>query len=462
MSSTADVGFRALRARGAGLTEVLATFAVETEEQVIPAASHELAQAALIDTVGVIVAGGTTDTFSALTAAFADETGAGTATILPTQERASPRVAALLNATAGHALDYDDATYASYGHPSVVLIPALLAVAESGGLSGPAVATAYAVGLSCLYSLADGIDITAHYAKGWHATATVGVIGATAAVSRLMSLSVDQTRNALGIAGSLAAGSRRNFGTMTKPLHAGVAASNAVFAATLAGTGFTADPEILEGEGGYLWLFGHPEADPGRAVSAIEDRPWAFLEDVPHVKLYPCCFNLHRAVTAARRLALRHSVQPEQIRSIDVRVEAGGLAPLIERLPATGLEAKFSMQYTVSSVITDGSLQLEAFTDQAVKRQSVLELASRVSTRDGERRRVEERPFAEVEITLTDGRVLRDRDELSPRSGLSVSRKDLLAKFTDCLALAQPGWDRHLLLQRLESMLLNSRVGFGP
>jgi 2-methylcitrate dehydratase PrpD len=436
-------------AQEVGLTEAFARFAVTMDASSAPPVAFELARFALVDTVGVIIAGAATNTVAALLASLANEVGSGRATVLPTRQRANPRVAALINATAGHALDYDDATYISYGHPSVVLLPALLAAGEASGATGQDLADAYIIGLSLLYALADGIDINAHYHRGWHATGTVGVIATTAAVSRLLGSSAEQTRNALGIAGSLAAGSRRNFGTMTKPLHAGIAASNAVFAANLAAHGFTADAHQLEAPYGFMALYGQDEAAPGRTVERLERDPWSFVQDPPHLKLYPCCFNTHRGIASALTLARAHPLSAEEISVVRVVVEPRGLAPLISRRPVTGLEAKFSMEYVVSAAIVDKQINFLTFVDATVERRDLQTLLTRVKVSEADQPLLGGYPFADVEVTLSDGSVLHDRTELRPTPDLNVRREDLFAKFTDCVNYANSGWSQSELAQQL-------------
>lgn len=442
-----------------GLTEALAGFATSTSADAIPAAAYDLARVALVDTVGVTLAGGSTETYAVLARTLDAEVGAGGATVLPTAQRTTPRVAALLNATAGHALDYDDATYASYGHPSVVLFPALLAIAETSSVAGRDVAEAYAIGLGCIYALAGGLDVHAHYRRGWHATSTVGVVGAAAAGSRLLGSTLDQTRKALAIAGSLAAGSRRNFGTMTKPLHAGTAASNAVFAATLAAQGFTADEEMLEQPGGYLDLFGQEGADAARAMVSLQSCPWRFLDDPPQLKLYPCCFNTHRGIEAALELVRAGAVEAREIVRVRVHVERDGLTPLRTRLPSTGLEAKFSMEYVVSAALVDGTVSLGSFTDEAVRRSHVMRLAEQVTVSEGN---AANRPFATVEVDLRDGSTHVANAELSAHDRLDLTREQVSAKFRDCVAQSGHVWDCESLEEQLWSMVDAAGIQFHP
>ena len=226
------------------LTEAVAGYALghlgALDDQVT-----ELVKRTLIDTLGVALAARQEPPVQIL-AVTLGALPAGRSTIWATGETTDAPTAALLNGTAGHALDFDDVTDVVYGHPSVVLWPAIFAAAEQEGSDGRSVVEAFVVGFGVQVAIASAMDVRTHYGAGWHSTATIGIIGAAAAVSRLMGLDEQQTRHAIGLAASMAGGSRQNFGTMTKPLHPGLAARDAVFAARLAANGFTADVDQLD------------------------------------------------------------------------------------------------------------------------------------------------------------------------------------------------------------------------
>ncbi len=236
------------------ITEQLAHLIAETTYAQLPANAVTQAKRALLDTIGVTLAGHGEEAGRLITAWVEDVGGCQEAAVLGTTLYTSPGLAALANGTLGHALDFDDVTEHLRGHPSVPVTPVVLALGEAMGASGAEVITAFVVGVEVEAKIGKAMT-SAHPRRGWHPTATIGPLGATAAAANLLGLTPAQVRMALGIAASKAAGLRQNFGTMTKPLHAGEAARSGVEAAQLAQRGFTADPQILEGRFGFFNTF---------------------------------------------------------------------------------------------------------------------------------------------------------------------------------------------------------------
>jgi 2-methylcitrate dehydratase PrpD len=420
----------------------------------------ERATRAVIDTVGVAVAARQEPSFTILARTVGGATATGDATVLPTRTRMSAAQAALLNGTAGHALDFDDVADDLKGHPSVVLVSALLAVAETNANSGREFLEAYAIGLEVACAIARGLPVEAHYRTGWHSTATVGILAAAAAAGRLLHLDDARMRNALGIAASMASGSRQNFGTMTKPLHAGLAARDAVIAAQLAANGFTADQRQLEGPAGYFQIYG-VDPDPREVLNALA-HPRALVEHGLNVKKYACCYETHRAADAALAMYGR-GVRGNAVRSVTVSVQPGGSQAVIHHRPETGLEGKFSAEYVVAACLLDGRLSLFSFTDDAVGRQDAQDLLRRVVVQE-----VASPPFgpggfehayATVEVTLTDGSTVRERCDV-PRGDARAPLADaeLEAKFRECLAFADSDWDAEPLLRGLGGLPAAARV----
>lgn len=410
---------------------------VADRDRALPDAVLDLVTTAVLDTVAAALAGANEPAVTRLRAAVG--LAAGPCTVLVDGSSADPVGAALVNGTAAHALDFDDVDDLLTGHPSTVLVPAVLAVGEQRHASGPELAVAYWRGLTVMRALAAGLGIGPHYARGWHSTATLGVLGAAAAASVLLGLDAGAVRHALGIAASRAAGSRQNFGTMTKPLHAGVAAADGVLAARLAAAGFTADTEQLDSRYGFLAMYsGEPDAGSEQALAAAADRVLATLDDpgpaALNVKLYACCYATHAPIDAALDL-VADGVQAADVERIEVRVPPGGLRPLITHPPRTELEGKFSMAYAVAAAVHDGAVQLASFTDEAVTRPDVAALAARV-------RAVESLPGAggglefraEVAVTTRDGATLTVASP-APRGHATrpATPEALRAKFDDCL-----------------------------
>ena len=400
---------------------------------------RDLGERAFADTVGVLVAGASDPAVPALAAAL-DETG-GPSRSVATGASCSTRSAALLDGAAAHALDYDDVDDATIGHPSAVLIAALLAAGGRDDVDGAALLDAFRVGIEAGRTVAAAMDVRAHYERGWHTTGTIGALAATAALARLAGLGEEATRRALGVAGSLAAGSRQNFGTETKPLHAGVAASTGVLAVRLAAGGFTADPDQLDGPLGYLALHA---TRPAPAVPTRSGEPSGL-----NVKLYPCCYYLHSAAEAA--IELGHKIDDlASVTRVEAVVQPGGLAPLIHHRPVDATQAKFSLEYSTAACLTDRALTFASFTQEAVDRTPVRELMARVEVREDPVPPVgplTEGPFAVVVVHTPDTSLTTRVDHAEGHATRPVSWRRLREKFDDCVpGPADRAWDglRHL------------------
>lgn len=411
----------------------------------------ELVQRTLIDTVGVAIAARDEPPVRILRSGLAEQLPVGRSTIWVNGEKTDAGTAALLNGTAGHALDLDDVTDVIYGHPSVVLWPALFAVAEQEGSSGRALLEAFAVGFGAGVALGEAMDVRVHYGAGWHSTATIGVIGATCGVSRLMGLDEAQTRCAIGMAASMAGGSRQNFGTMTKPLHPGLAARDAIFAATMASKGFTADPSQLESPLGYFSMFA-PDPDLDAAFAALSASSELMSAGI-NVKKYPCCYNTHRTADATLDLAARDGIEASAIRRVHVTLEPGGFDPLIHHRPKTGLQGKFSVEYVIAAALLDGKVTLTSFTDEMVQRPEAQELIAKISYDMAQTPPIGPAEWDQAYSVVT---VETDQGEYSFRTDIPrgdrrapLTRAELEAKFADCLEFSGTGWDTRALLSEM-------------
>lgn len=406
----------------------------------IPDAAADLAWRAVVDTVGVALAAASEPCVT-ITHGAVPAIDRGPSTVLVSGRRTDPVRAAWLNGTAAHALDYDDVDDWVIGHPSTVLVPAVLAVGELADAGGEQVIDAYWVGLTTMRALAVGLNVSGHYAKGWHATATLGVLGAAAATARLLGLDADDTRNALGIAVSHASGSRQNFGTMVKPLHAGTGASSGVLSGTLARDGLTADPDALDGRYGFLALYRGERREGDAAAQQAADQVRQVLSAPPppvlNVKRHPCCYATHAAADAVLDLRT-NGLTAADIAEILVSVPSGSLGPLIDHPPRSGLDGKFSLEYVVAAALLDGALPLSSFTDTAVARQDVARLARRVRSDDSlqtdpvEGAGMEFR--ARVTVLTQDGRTLTHRcDAPVGHADRPLTDDQLREKFDDCV-----------------------------
>lgn len=442
------------------VTAILAGYAVGDVGHHLCAEAIEQARNTLLDTIGVALAACNSDLVAVLARTHPGVSGPGSATIWTSGNAADAETAAMVNGATAHALDYDDTNESIRGHLAATLWPALLALGEQLKPSGRELVEAYVVGVRAAVAVADGMEIDDHYARGWHSTSTVGVVAATCAAARLLGLSVAQTRHALGLAGSMAGGSRQNFGTMTKPFHAGLAAGNAVLAATLARGGFEANPSMLEGPLGYYALFDDRGrlAEVGRSLR----QAWKPSRHGVSLKNYAVCYNLHRMCDAMVKLMARTSVQPGDIARIRVAIEPQGKAPLIQSRPAAALECKFSAEYVLAALLLGRTLGPADFSGgilddeplQALMRR--IEIAEQAVPPAGPSGWHE--GFAVVAVELSSGEVLTERVD-SPKGHWSApfSPAEISRKFRACLAFGYPGTDAAALEQEIRAVVETDR-----
>jgi 2-methylcitrate dehydratase PrpD len=389
---------------------------------------------AITDAVGVALAGVREPIADIL---VGDWTPAGgPALVLGRAEGADPAAAALANGAIIHALDYDDTSHPAYAHPSAHLVPVILALASVVPVSGVDALLAYAIGHEIEGKLGHAMNLD-HYAHGWHATGTLGAVSSAATAARLLGLSPDQTAAALAIGASMAGGLRVNFGTMTKPLHAGLAARAGIQAATLARAGFTAAADGLGGRFGYLAVMGTSPPPAGASAAYPWDalgRPWELASPVGlALKPYPACGSTHCAIEAAA--LLREEIAGREIVRVDVGTNTMCEGVLVFHDPGTALEAKFSMEYSVARALLRGHLTLADYTDQAVTDPATRALMARVGVAVHPRVRDNLEHGAVVRVELADGAVLERVVELAegkPERWLSTGR--LWTKFADAAA----------------------------
>lgn len=328
-------------------------------------------QAALCveDTVAVIYGGWHAPVVRRLAALDGDEAATPVGSV---GKRGVERVA-FLNAVAGHALDFDDVHTLSVTHPSVVLVPALLAMAEARPETTARVAPALAVGTAVNVALGQVLGF-GHYAKGWHATSTIGAVAAAAAGAHQLALDEAATGNALALAASQAGGLQINFGAMAKPIQAGNTALVGVRAARMAEAGITAAPDIFAPRG-FFDLYAGPD---GLAADPAKVEPRIDLGSVSR-KLYPCCYFTHRMIAAGRHLyAQRGGNAVPDGSVIEMTVPKGVMLPLHIVDPNDGTEAKFCAAYTLSAALHQGRVGLADFEDDSPHRPEIRRLMSMV------------------------------------------------------------------------------------
>ena len=401
-----------------------------------PDTARTRAAAAFRDTAGVILAGAV-EPAARMVRGLAGNTR-GECRILGTLQLAGPEEAALANGVAAHALDYDDMCFVSLAHPSCVLVPAVLATAELVRASGSAIIDAYVVGFELECRLGNVMNPRHYHQRGWHATSSIGTLGAAAAAARILGLDIDQTRHALGIAASSACGLKENLGTMVKPLHAGLAARNGVMAARLAREGFAASEQALDGPQGYLAVMDSQEARLDDAVADLGTR-WEILETGITVKLYPCCAATHPPLDAVLELVRREAIAPEQVDTIDVEVDSMTPRLLIYDRPATGLEAKFSMPFCAATAIIHGPPAVETFELDRIQDPAVQALMQRITLRTNPAYD-EAAPLSQAHVTvrLRDGRTVSQSSDGARGYPGRLTDEELTVKFDGCARRSMP------------------------
>ena len=414
------------------MTARLAEFIATTSLADCPDDVRAQTRRATLDTLGVMLAGAAEPVARSVRAVARADGSLPLCTVFGTTLRASTAWAALANGAAGHAHDFDDTNFALMGHPSVPLLAAALASAEAETADGAAVAVAYVLGFEIDAALGLAVN-PAHYTRGWHATSSIGTLGCAAAAARLLGLDASQTRHALGIAASLASGLKENFGSMTKPLHAGHAAHNGVRAAQLAREGMTASDSALEGRQGYLAAFS------GATDAALEGlgRRWELTASGIAVKPYPSCALTHSAIDALVELRARHRIAAANVAAVEVGVNAVVPDVLRHARPANGLERKFSMQYCAAAALARGPLGLADFEDGPVADAATRLLMDRVHmvidpTLPHE---LEQQAWTRVTVRLTDGTTFEEKPRgASGHPTAPLTDAELRAKFLACAA----------------------------
>ncbi len=357
------------------LTEAFADFVTLTPSSAIPAAAFDRAAKCIVDTIGCILAGSASEVREPMERFLAAGPAGGDSVVVGTPFRTRPELAAMVNGSFGHALDFDDTLSMMPAHPSTVLLPALLASLPPEA-TGRAVTEAYVIGLELGAKLGLGIS-NGHYRRGFHATGTLTIFSAISALARLHGLDRDTLRTAYGIGGSMASGLRCNFGTMTKPFHAGWAAHNAIMAVSLARCGMSAATEVMESEAGFFDAYGTEQSDLAACATGLAN-PWVLLSPGLALKQYPCIYALHRPIDALLQLREELALTPENLESIECRVAPGVFRPLLSKRATTGLESKFSMDYVLAAAALGVPYDLGTFSDEAVMRPELEPLYARI------------------------------------------------------------------------------------
>ena len=343
--------------------------------------------------------------------------------------------AAFVNACAGHALDFDDVALS--GHPSTVLVPAIMAESYILQSSGKEALLAYVIGYEVWAELISR-ESDQYHLKGWHPTGVLGAVAAAAAAAYLNKLNADQAGRAMAIAASMSSGLVANFGTMTKPFHAGRAASHGLEAVRLAKLGLTSSPDAFEHHAGYLAALSPAgRVDLTREATELGKDP-RILQTGLSIKRYPVCYSCHRSIDGVLAIVEHENLNASDIKAVHLTMGAAQASMLRNHHPTTGLEAKFSAEFAVASSIVAREVGLIQLTDQFASSPEVSNLYSKVSISISDTLCPLDSAFAltdRVVIETTDGRVF-DSGEIRFPLGNALNPIDatgLKQKFDSCI-----------------------------
>ena len=412
-------------------TSKIARFVVETEFKKIPSEAVKIAKTAVLDCLGVALAGSKERSAEICAEIARQEHAKEESTVIGQGFKSSALHAAFANGTAAHALDFDH-SFTLMGQPTAPMVPAVVSVGESMGASGQQLLEAYVVGFETITKLV--MSLRQRSEDGWHPPSSIGSFGAGVACAKLQGLTQSQVEMTLGTAASMASGLVCNFGTMSKPLHVGLGARNGVLAAKLAQSGFTANKQAIEAGLGFYEVF-YPGATPDNRPLEELGIVYELINSGIRIKPYPCGGLTHPAIDGVLEFRAQHGISAEMVESIDVGVARHTFERIVFRVPENGLQGKFSMPYLLARAIIDGKIFLDAFTDLAVKDQNVLRLAERVQMHldtNLQPTALGSRP-CKVTIRLRDGRTLsRQIDFAKGSREAPMSAEELQQKFIGC------------------------------
>jgi len=381
-----------------GATAALARFAATHPGPAMPETARAAAVRLVLNALGCAVGGAADPALGRLAATLAPYAGAPRVPLLGQRARSDPGTAALLNAYAANILDFDDTHLATVIHPGPVLLPVVVSLAARPGVGGAALVEAALVG--CEVACRLGLAVSpGHYARGWHITATCGVVGAAATAGRLLGLDTAGMQHALGIAATQAGGVTEMLGGMTKSLSIARAARDGVVAGLLASRGYTASPRALEAPRGFGAVLG-PDFDPTRLLDALGER-WETEADA--FKPFPCGIVLHPLIDACLSIARERRAPPEAVERIEVRVHPLVMTLCGRTAPQSALEAKLSHAHAAAVALARGEAGVTAFGDEAARDPLLARLRARVHARVDEALAPD---AAGVRITLAGGEVL--------------------------------------------------------
>jgi len=430
-----------------GLTEYVGKFVVDTRYGQIPENVIELGKKSILDGLGLALAGSRAES-GTICRQYLEKLGVcnGTAVVIGSSQKTSPRFAAFVNGVSIHADDFDDTQLAVakdrvYGllvHPTVAALPPLFALAEQHRqVSGKELMLAYHLGVEVECKIAETIS-PRHYLDGFHSSGTCGPFGSAAACAKLLRFDLAKTLNTFGLVASQSGGLRENFGTMTKPFQAGHAAESGLVSADLVALGWTAAEQILEADRGFFHAFGG-SYDPASIMDRL-GKPWTFVSPGISIKPYPSGSLAHPAMTELARLIEANNIQASQVEKVDVGANRNMVTTLLHHQPKTGLEAKFSMEFCMAILLLERKAGLGQFSDKVVQRADVQEMIRKINFYvDPEAESAGyDKMTSLLKIHLKDGQIITGRADFGKGSPANpMSFDDVAVKFRGCAEFAE-------------------------
>jgi len=421
-----------------------ADYAVAERTAKLSDAVRHAAKRTVIDWFAALLPGGVIPPATLLIEALDEQIGVGRALLYPSGKRAPAPVAALINGTAAHTVEFDDIFRDAIYHPGCPVIAAALALGQARQVDGERFLRAVIVGYEVSTRIG-AVMVPAHY-KYWHSTGTVGCFGATAAAATILGLDATQFANAMGTAGTFAAGLQQAFrsDSMTKPLHAGRAAETGVLSALAASKGVTGVHDILEGEVGFGNAMSH-DVDWSKAVEGLGT---SYNITRMTVKNHGCCGHTFASIDGAQEIQKQHHLKPEDIKAIKVATYGTALKVTGNYKHSSAFEGKFSLPYVVASALVHGNVRLDAFSPERLGCSRTAALMDKIELAVEPKLDASfpKQRAALVEIAAIDGRSF--RHEQTTRRGdpdSPLSDDELVGKFHELAGSAIGAASRPLL-----------------
>ena len=438
----------------APLTRSLAEFVAGVPSRNIPAEAAAIVSMGFTDSIATMIAGRDDPVVGATEQGLESLKSDGTSRLYFTDKKTASPIAAWINGAAAHAMDYDDVSM--LGHPSAVLMPAIMAEAEEIGATGKDMVSAYVAGFEVWGELVFR-EKGSHRTRGWHPTGIFGTLAAAAACCVLHKFNAEKTQNALGIAASQSSGLTSNLGSMVKPFHAGHAAFAGIMAARYAAAGMEASDDAIEHTSGFLSAVSEKGDYDSETPADHLGSDWHILKRRLSIKMYPVCYGTHRIIDATIALVEKEPLNPDAIERITAHIGKVQDDMVRHQRPKTGLQGKFSFEFTIASSIVEKRVGLRELTDEFVNRDDIQNIINRVErvVTDQYDPKMENYPrFDFVEVFLKDGRKIESEKVARPKGHAEnpINTNELWNKFDDCLSDAFPPEQRRALFDKLQNL----------